>query len=93
LLRRRESEAKDLRTSSRGRIALDVARQRVGYHVLWSRWSASYDDVSAAAGRLLRVQPRSLADVGMMFGALECSLRVDDIAQQTARYPCSLAER
>jgi hypothetical protein len=79
LLRRREAEAEDLNTSSRGHITTDVARERVGYHGVWSRWSASYDAVATAADRLLHTRPRSLSDLCMMFGALEWVLLADAV--------------
>lgn len=79
LLRRREAEADDLASRRRGRLTTAATRQQVGYHDVWSRWSESYDDVAAAADRLLRRQPRSLADVIMLFGALEWVLLTDQV--------------
>jgi hypothetical protein len=79
LLRRRDAEGEDLKTSSRGRITTDVARERVGYHGVWSRWSASYDAVATGADRLFHTRPRSLSDLGMMFGALEWALLSDGV--------------
>lgn len=79
LLRKREIEAVELNSSSRGRITTDMARERVGYHDAWPRWSESYDDVALAADRLLGVRPQSLADVVVMFGALEWLLLSDAV--------------
>jgi hypothetical protein len=56
-----------------------MARERVGYHGVWSRWSESYDAVATAADRLLHARPRSLSDLCMMFGALEWVLLADAV--------------
>jgi hypothetical protein len=63
----------------RGRLTTATAREQVGYNEAWSRWSASYDEVAATADRLLRAQARSLADVIMMFAALEWMLLSDQV--------------
>jgi hypothetical protein len=60
-----------------GKVATATARRRAGYHAAWSRWSQSYDEVTAAADRLIRPQPKSLADLVMMFRALEWVLLAD----------------
>ena len=54
-----------------------TTRTRANYHAAWSRWSQSHDEVSAAADRLIRAQPKSLADLVMMFRALEWVLLAD----------------
>ena len=79
LVRRREANADDLAARRRGRPTTAPAREQAGYNEAWSRWSASYDDVAAAAGRLLRARARSLADVIMMFAALEWLLLNDQV--------------
>ena len=79
LVRRREAEAEDMVARRRGRLTTGTAREQAGYNEAWSRWSASYDDVAAAAGRLLRARARSLADVIMMFAALEWMLLTDEV--------------
>jgi hypothetical protein len=79
LLRRREAAAEDLRHRSRGRISTAAARDKVDYHAIWTRWSASHDEVAAAADRLLRSRARSLTDVLMLFSALEWVLLCDGV--------------
>ena len=78
-VRRSEADVEDLVRRSRGKITLSAARDRVGYHVVWSRWSQSYDDVGDAADRLVRSRPASLADLMVMFGALEWTLLTDAV--------------
>jgi hypothetical protein len=79
MVRRRETEAEDLSRRSRGRVSNPAARDRVGYHKVWSRWSQCYEELAAAADGLLRAQPRSLADLLMMFKALEWVLLADAV--------------
>lgn len=79
LVRRREAEAEDMVARRRGRLTRGTAREQIGYNGAWSRWSASYDDVAAAADRLLRARARSLADVIMMFAVLEWVLLNDQV--------------
>ena len=54
-----------------------TVRGRADYDAVWSRWSLSYDKVSAAADRLIRAQPKSVSDLLMMFRALEWALLAD----------------
>lgn len=63
----------------RSRATTGTVREEVGYNEVWARWSASYDEVAAAADRLLRARARSLADVIMMFAALEWMLLSDQV--------------
>jgi hypothetical protein len=79
VMRRREAEADALSKQSRGRVTIAAARDRVEYHPAWSRWSESYDEVASAADRLLRSRPRSLADLLLMFSALEWILLADAV--------------
>jgi hypothetical protein len=76
---RKELEADELRTASRRRVSIAVARDRVGYHAAWSRWSDSYDEVASAADRLVRCRPQSLAELVLVLKALEWSLLTDAI--------------
>jgi hypothetical protein len=59
------------------KAATATARRRAGYHAAWSVWSQSHDEVATAADRLIRAQPKSLADLVMMFRALEWVLLAD----------------
>jgi hypothetical protein len=79
MVRRREAEAEDLTRRGPGKITRTTARERVGYHDVWSQWSESYDNTAKAADRLLRSPPRSLADVLMLFNALEWALLADGV--------------
>ena len=79
MVRRREAEADELTSRSRGRISKTTARDRVGYHRAWSSWSQSYDELAGAADRLLHTRPRSLADLLVMFSALEWVLVSDGV--------------
>jgi hypothetical protein len=79
MVRRREAEAEDLTSRSRGRLTNAVACDRVGYHKVWSSWSQSYDELAAVSDRLLHARPRSLADLLMMFDALEWVLLADAV--------------
>jgi hypothetical protein len=79
MVRRREAEAEDLIRRSRGRVDNAEARDRVGYHGVWSRWSQCYDELAAIAESLLHARPRSVADLLMMFNALEWVLLGDEV--------------
>ena len=60
-----------------GKVSTAGTRRRASYHAAWSRWSQSYDKVSAAADRLICAQPKSVPDLLMMFRALEWALLAD----------------
>lgn len=60
-----------------GKVSTATTRRRASYHAAWSRWSQSYDEVSAAADRLIRAQPKSVSDLLMMFRALEWVMFAD----------------
>jgi hypothetical protein len=93
-VRGNEAAAEELVRGSRGKITLSAARDRVGYHVVWSRWSQCYDDASEAADSLLRCRPTSLADLLMMFSALEWLLLTDAvIVDHTAEHQVRLFGR
>lgn len=79
VVRGKEAEAKLLRKQSRGRVTIATARERVGYHPAWSRWSDSYDLVASAADRLVRSRPRALSEVLLVFRALEWILLTDAV--------------
>jgi len=64
---------------SRGRVTMDVALHRVGYHPAWSAWSESYDQVADAADRLIGSRPRSLPELVLVFYALEWLLLTDGV--------------
>jgi hypothetical protein len=79
IMRQREAEAEDLARRSRGRVSNTTARDRVGYHRVWSSWSQSYEELAVAADSLLHARPQSLTDVLMMFNALEWVLLADAV--------------
>lgn len=79
MMQRKRVEAEALKRQSRGRLTMDVALDRVGYHPAWSAWSKSYDDVSDAAARLLCSRPRSLPELVLIFHALEWLLLTDGV--------------
>ena len=79
MVRRCGAEAEDLIRGSRGRVNNATARDRVGYDRAWSSWSQCYDELAAIADRLLHVRPRSLADLLVMFDALEWVLLADQV--------------
>jgi hypothetical protein len=79
MVRRRETEVKDLIRRSRGRVSTTAARDQAGYHEVWSSWSQSYDELASTADSLLHTRPRSLAELLMMFNALEWVLLADDV--------------
>jgi len=85
LVRQKAVDAEALVGRSHRKISVALARDRAGYHGVWSSWSESHDELAATAGLLLRSRPSSVADLVMMFGALEWVLLTDDvIVDQTA---------
>ena len=79
VIRRKQAEAEAVRMRSRGRVTMDVALHRVGYHPAWSAWSESYDQVADAADRLIGSRPRSLPELVLVFYALEWLLLTDGV--------------
>lgn len=79
MMRRKRVDADALKRQSRGRLAMHVALDRVGYHAAWSAWSESYDDVADAAARLIGSRPRSLPELVLIFHALEWLLLTDGV--------------
>lgn len=73
------AQADQLGKRSHGRVTIAAARERVAYHSAWSRWSESYDGVASAADRLIHARPRSLAELLLVFHALEWTLLADDV--------------
>lgn len=77
VLRRSVAEAEEL--IRRSRVTIAMARDEVGYHPIWSRWSEADAEVADAADRLLRARPQSLLDLVMIFTALEWVLLTDQV--------------
>ena len=79
VVRQKVAEADELVRRSRGKSSVALARDRVGYHDVWARWSESHREVAAAADSLLRARPSSVAHLVMIFGALEWVLLADGV--------------
>jgi hypothetical protein len=59
-----------LRGARRQVAALETAREEVGYHQAWARWSATGDEVADLVATILRRPARTLRDLAIKFDAL-----------------------
>ena len=56
---------------------LEAARQDVGYHPTWARWSATADELGELIDGILRCPVRTIADLAIKFEALSFLLLSD----------------
>ena len=58
------------RDTKRRVAILESAREEVGYHVAWSRWSASSNELAELVEQIMSQPARSVSDLAIRFDAL-----------------------
>ena len=66
-----------LRGSGRKRAVVEAARDNVGYHAAWARWSASADELAELVGIILTRPAATISDLSIKFDALAWLLLAD----------------
>lgn len=66
-----------LRGSKRQNALLEAAREEIGYHAAWARWSATADDLASLVDEIMSQPARTLPELAVAFDALAWLLLAD----------------